>query len=97
MSISNKNDVKPIEISEKMTENLNYDLFGTENDPEIGLLRLVINTTLQVAQIDIYTMTDAKPVDNAFKKMTKDRNLTHVGAQSGPKIRPLRPMLYTSL
>ena len=32
-----------------------------QNDPEIGPLWPILNTALKVAQIDIYTKTDAKP------------------------------------
>ena len=34
---------------------------GVQNDPKIGPVRLIFNTTLKVAQIDMYTKTDAKP------------------------------------
>ena len=39
-------------IFEKITEDLNHD-FGAQNDPEIGLLRLIFNKPLKVAEIDM--------------------------------------------
>ena len=48
----------------KMTEDLKYDLFGTQNYPEMGPLRPILNTPLKVAQIDMYAKTDTKPVEN---------------------------------
>ena len=35
---------------------------GAQNDPEIGPLGPVFNTPLKVAQTDMYTKTDVKPV-----------------------------------
>ena len=48
-----------------MTEDLNYDLFGVQNDPEIGPLWSIFNTPLKVAQI---VMTDAKPQEDFCEK-----------------------------
>ena len=44
--------------------------FGVQNDTEIGPLRPIFNTPLQVAQIDMYTKTDEKPVE-MFWQMNK--------------------------
>ena len=49
-----------------MAKDLNYDLFGAQNDPEIGPLRPVFNIPLKVAQIDMYTKTDAKQLEFFF-------------------------------
>ena len=38
--------------------------FVAQNDPEIGPLMPIFNTPLKVAQIDMCTKTDAKPVEN---------------------------------
>ena len=38
--------------------------FGAQNDPEIGALRPILKTPLKVAQIDMYTKTDMKLVEN---------------------------------
>ena len=57
---------------------------GAQNDPEIGPLVPIFNTPLKVAQIDIYTKTDAKPVD-FFLEMTKDRNFDLFGGPKWPK------------
>ena len=40
--------------------------FGAQNDPEIGPLRPIFNTPLKVAQINMYTQTDVKPVENVW-------------------------------
>ena len=47
---------------DKMTWSMIY--LGAQNDPEIGPLGLIFNTPLKVAQIDMYTKTDAQPVGN---------------------------------
>ena len=41
--------------------------FGAQNAPEIGPLRRIFNTHINVAQIGTYTRTDAKPVDNVWE------------------------------
>ena len=60
--------------------------FEAQNGPDIGPVRPMFNTTLKVAQIDMYTKTHAKPVENFWKKrkikMTKDGNFYLFG---GPK------------
>ena len=56
-----------------MTEDMNYDLFWAQNDTKIGPPMPIFNTPLKVAQIDMNTKTDSKPVEN-FEKMTKDRD-----------------------
>ena len=45
---------------DKMTWIMIY--LGAQNDPEIGPLGTIFNTPLKVAQIDMYTKTDAQPV-----------------------------------
>ena len=57
---------------------------GAQNDPEIGPLRLILNIPLKVAQIDMLTKTDAKPVES-FEKMTKDRNFHLFWCPKWPK------------
>ena len=47
---------------DKMTWIMIY--FGAQNDSEIGPLGPIFNTPLKVAQIDMYTKTDAQPVGN---------------------------------
>ena len=76
-----------------MTEDLNYDLFLARNDLEIGPLRPIFNKPQKVAQIDMYTKTDAKPVENFWENDLR-RIFTYFGAQSGPKIGPLRPVFF---
>ena len=49
-------------IFDKMTWIMIY--LGAQNDPEIGPLGPIFSTPLKVAQIDMYTKTDAKPVGN---------------------------------
>ena len=45
-----------------MTWNMIY--LGAQNDPKIGPLGPIFNTPLKVAQIDMYTKTDAQPEGN---------------------------------
>ena len=40
---------------------------GAQNDPEIGPLGPIFNTLLKLAQIDMYTKTDAQPVGNIWE------------------------------
>ena len=40
---------------------------GTQHDPEIWPLRPILNTPLKVAHMDMYTKTDAKPVENFWE------------------------------
>ena len=47
---------------DKMTWIMIY--LGAQNDPEIGPLGPIFNTPLKVAQIDMFTKTDAQPVGN---------------------------------
>ena len=47
-----------------MSEHLNYYLFGGPNDPKIVLLGPIFNSLLKVAQFDMYTKTDTKPVES---------------------------------
>ena len=41
--------------------------FVAQNDLEIGSLRPIFNTPIKVAQIDVYTKTDAKQVENFWE------------------------------
>ena len=41
--------------------------FGVQNDSDIGVLRPIFKTPLKVAQIDMYTKTDAKPVETFWE------------------------------
>ena len=70
--------------------------FWAQNDLEIGPLRPIFNKPQKVAQIDMYTKTDAKPVENFWENDLR-RIFTYFGAQSGPKIGPLRPVFSTYL
>ena len=36
---------------------------GAQNDPKIGPLEPIFNTSLKIAPIDMHTKTDAKPVE----------------------------------
>ena len=38
--------------------------FGAQNDPEIVPLGPIFNAPLKIAQIDMYTKTDVKPLKN---------------------------------
>ena len=40
---------------------------GAQNDPEIGSLGPIFSTPLKLAQIDMYTKTDAKPVEKFWE------------------------------
>ena len=49
-----------------MTEDLNHWImiyFGAQSDPEIGPLGSIFNTPLKIAKIDMFSKTDAKPMD----------------------------------
>ena len=74
---------------EKMTEDLNYDF--------IWPLRLIFNTPLKVAQIDMHTKTDGKQVENFWENDQRPECFTYLGVRSGPNIRPLRHILSTHL
>ena len=52
-------------IFDKITWIIIY--LAAQNDPEIGPLGPIFNTPLKVAQIDMYTTTDAKPVENVWE------------------------------
>ena len=52
-----------------MTEDLNY--FGAPNDQEIRPLRPIFNTPLKVAQIEMYTKTDKKPMENFWENFQR--------------------------
>ena len=65
---------------------------GAQNDPEIGPLGPIFNTLLKVAQIDMYTKTDAQPV-GYFEKMTEDRNFDLFG---DPNWASVAHILHTS-
>ena len=70
---------------------------GAENDPEIGPLGPIFNTSLKVAQMDVYTKTDAQPVGNCLENDQRPEFFTYLGAQSGPKIGTLRHIFSTPL
>ena len=71
--------------------------FGAQNDPKIGPLGPIFNTLIKVAQIDMYTKTDAKPVGICLENNQRPGFLLIYGAQCGPKIGPLRPIFSTYL
>ena len=56
-------------IFEKMTEFKTWIMFylGAQNDPKSGPLGLIFNIPFKVAQIDVYTKTDTKPVENCWE------------------------------
>ena len=54
-----------LNMFDKMTWIMIY--LGAQNDPEIGPLGPIFNTPLKVAQIDMYTKTDAQPVGNLLE------------------------------
>ena len=53
--------------------------FVAQNDPGSGPSGPVFNTTLKVAQIDMYTKTDAKPVENFWKNDQRPEGLLILG------------------
>ena len=71
--------------------------FGAQNDTEIVPLRPIFNTPLKVVQIDMYTKTDAKPVENFWENDQRPEIFTYLRTQSGPKIGYLRLIFYTFL
>ena len=56
-------------IFEKTTEFKTWIMIylGAQNDPESGPLGPIFNIPLKVAQIDMYTKTDAKPAKNFWE------------------------------
>ena len=58
--------------------------FWAQNDPGIGPLTPILNTPLVVAEMHMYTKTDAK-CGNIFKKLTNTENFYYFGTQSGQK------------
>ena len=54
-----------LKLFDKMTVDLNYDLFG-ENDPEIGPLGPIFNTPLKLVQVDMYVHQDWRETSGKF-------------------------------
>ena len=53
-------------------------------DPEIGPLRPTFNKPLKVAQIDVYTRTDAKPVEKFWENDQRPEFLHIWGPKNWP-------------
>ena len=45
--------------------------FGSQNDPENWASEANIQRTSKVAQIDMYTTTDAKPAENVWENVQR--------------------------
>ena len=71
--------------------------FGAQNDTKIGPMKPIFNTLLKIAQIDMHTKTNVKPVDNFLENDQRRDFFINFGAQSGPTIGPLRPIFSTHL
>ena len=74
-----------------------WSILGNQNDAEIGPLGPIFNTLLSVAQIDMYTKTDAQPVEKFWENCQRSEFSLILGAQSVPKIGSLRPIFSTHL
>ena len=61
---------------------------GAQNDPEIGPLGPIFNTPLKVAQINMFTKTDAQPVGNFLENDQRPEFLLIWG--------PKRPKIWAS-
>ena len=59
--------------------------FGVWNDTETGPLRPIFNKPLKVAQIDMQTMTDVKPVETFWENDQRLEFYPFVGAKC-PKL-----------
>ena len=59
---------------------------GAQNGPEIGPLRPIFNTPLKVAQIDMYTKTDAKPVEIFLENDRRPEYLLILGPKVAHKL-----------
>ena len=59
--------------------------FRAPNDPGIEPLRPIFNTPPKVAQIDMYTKTDAKPVENFWESNKRKPSCWLILALLGPK------------
>ena len=67
-----------------MTEDQNYYLFWSPEWPEN--LRPICNTPLKVAQIDMYTKTDEKPVESLWENDHRPEFLFMVGPKMAQKL-----------
>ena len=65
---------------------VNYDLFCGQNDQEIGPLRPIFNTSLKIAQIDMYTKTGVELVGNVFKNYQRLEFLVILGPKVAQKL-----------
>ena len=65
--------------------------FGNQSDPKMVPLRPVFNTRLKVAQIDMYSKTDPKPVEIFCKNDQRPEFLLII--QISPKIGPYSPRI----
>ena len=94
---SNNNDVKPMEnIWEKWLKTWIMIYLGAPNDLEIGPLRPIFNTPLKkVAQIDMYTKTDTKPVEIFWENDQRPEFLLTLFW--GPNLGPWGPVLSMSM
>ena len=70
--------------------------FGAQNDPEKGPLQPIFNTFLKVAQIDMDTKNDVKPMANFWEKDKRSEFLI-ILCPLWQKIGPLRPIFPTHL
>ena len=73
-----------------------WSIFGPKW-PIIRILMPIFNTPLKVTLIDMYAKTDAKPVEIFFRKPSKIRVFTCLGAQGGPKNGTKGPIFSTHL
>ena len=74
--------------------------FGAQYDFEIGPLRPIFNTPLKVAQIDIYTKTHEKPVENCWENDHIPEFLLILGPKVARKLDlwgPYSPHIYMYL
>ena len=69
----------------------------TWNDPEIGPLRPIFNTPLQVTQIDMLIKTDAKFVETFWENDQRLEFWPILGPKVAQKSGPLRPIFSTPI
>ena len=72
----------------KIFDNMTWIMIylGAQNDPEIGPLGPTFNTPLKVAQIDMYTKNDAKPVGNFWENYQRPKFWLITGPKVAQKL-----------
>ena len=84
-------------IFDKMTEDLNYDLFGGPKWPGNWVSGANIQHTSKISSNWHVHQDWCETSGKCLRKWPKTGILTYLGAQSGPKIGPLRTIFSTHI